>query len=809
MIRPSEAASLAPQESTEVQRAVSHAGRLAALRRTALLDTPSEPAFDRLTRLAARVLDVPVSLVSLVDEGRQFFKSAIGLPEPWASARETPLTHSFCKHVVATGEPLLIENSRVHPLVKHSGATTEIGVVSYAGMPLTTADGHTLGSFCVIDTRPRVWSEEEIEILRDLADALVYKIELRTAVLEAERERREKTTILRRISDGFFALDAAERIIYLNPRAQRLLGRPRAKLEGLSFWAAFPELAGSMFEREYRRAVELQSTLIFEAHYTPLGSWMEVHLYPSADGVSVYFQDVTERKALEEELRLHDQAIAAVSEGIVIVDARLPDQPIRYANAGFQRLTGYTALELLGRNCRFLQGPDTDTAAVAEVRAALAAGRTCDVELLNYRKDGTPFWNQLSISPVHDADGLLTHFVGVQRDVTARKAAEAALEESRQQLIRAQKMDAFGHLAGGVAHDFNNLVTVIGGYAEMMALDVAEGDPLRGPLDQIRAAAEGASALTRQLLAFSGRQVLRPAVLRLNDVVARFDGMLRRVAGAEVEFVTELDTALAATRVDPGQIEQVLLNLVTNAREAMPGGGRLTLRTRGLRLRGAAAERLELAPGDYVAVSVCDTGSGMDDATRARALEPFFTTKEQGRGAGLGLSSVYGIVRQSGGGMEVRSARGAGTTVEIYLPAHADAAPDAAAPHATGTETILLVEDDPALRALATRILRDRGYTVVPAANAAEALVIAQTAEMHIHLLLTDVVMPRMDGVALQERVREARPEVRVLYMSGYADDVTQRLGALAPGVVLLDKPFTPERLAARVREVLGPARDA
>jgi two-component system cell cycle sensor histidine kinase/response regulator CckA len=513
--------------------------------------------------------------------------------------------------------------------------------------------------------------------------------------------------------------------------------------------------------------------------------------------------DIHAQKIAEAELRLRDRALLAVSEGILITDPRQPDNPIVFASPGFERLTGYAASEVVGLNCRFLQGKDTNPDTVAEIRSAIRAARPCSVELLNYRKDGSPFWIALSISPVRDNEGEVTHFVGVQTDVTDRKRIE-------EQLRQAQKMEAVGQLAGGVAHDFNNLLTVINGYGEMLLNQLSNNDSLREAVSEMTKAGERAAALTRQLLAFSRKQVLAPSVLDLNSVVIDLEKMLRRIIGEDIRLTTKLQSPLDPVKVDRGQMEQVILNLVVNARDAMPKGGQLLLQTRNVYLSEEyTRDHPYTRPGHYVVFAVSDTGHGMTPEVKAHIFEPFFTTKGPGVGTGLGLATVYGIVKQSGGSIEVISGPGAGTTFEIYLPrveramrtSKSQAGTKRPAP--LGSETVLLVEDEDAVRTLSKLILRQSGYTILEASNAEEALAVARRHTQAIHLVVTDVVMPEVGGRELTERLLDIHPEMRVLFVSGYTDDAVFRHGVSEAEVNFLQKPFTPLALASKVREVL------
>lgn len=381
--------------------------------------------------------------------------------------------------------------------------------------------------------------------------------------------------------------------------------------------------------------------------------------------------------------------------------------------------------------------------------------------------------------------------------------------QSAEQLQQSQKMEAVGRLAGGVAHDFNNLLTAITGYSDLTLRRLEQGNPFRRNIEEIKKAGDRAASLTRQLLAFSRKQVLQPKVLNLNDVVSDMDKMLHRLIGEDIELLSILDPALGYIQADPGQIEQVLMNLVVNSRDAMPKGGKLTIETRNIQLdEEYAARHVSVAPGSYVMLVVSDTGCGISEETQAYIFEPFFTTKELGKGTGLGLSTVYGIVKQSGGNIWVYSEKGQGTTFKVYLPRVGHVSQDIRAepvngPLPQGTETVLVVEDEEVVRRMARRILEMNGYHVLDASRADEAIEICKHYMKPIHLLLTDVVMPQMGGRDLAERIIQLRPQTKVLYMSGYTDDAIVHHGVLDPDVAFLQKPFVSATLTHKVREVL------
>jgi signal transduction histidine kinase/CheY-like chemotaxis protein len=413
----------------------------------------------------------------------------------------------------------------------------------------------------------------------------------------------------------------------------------------------------------------------------------------------------------------------------------------------------------------------------------------------------------LSAMGMFDERGVMTGLRGQLYDISAHKRVELQFSQS-------QKMEAIGRLAGGIAHDFNNLLTIIGGQAERLIEGLKPGDPLRRSADAVAQAAERASGLTQQLLAFSRRQVMAPRLISINDLVKNVHGMLERVIGEDINCEVSLSTAVGAVKVDPSRLEQALLNLAVNARDAMPTGGTLSIATANAVLDEAyGRDHLGAKPGHYVCLSVSDNGCGMDPATRARVFEPFFTTKEVGKGTGLGLSMVYGIVKQSGGYIWVYSEAGVGTSFKIYLPV-ADTIDAAAVQHdvapaevkaspARGSETVLLVEDEEDLRELLEEVLSQQGYRVYAASGGTSALQISEFMDEDIDLMITDVVMPQMSGRELSLKLQSRRPNVRILFLSGYTDDAISHHGVLEPGSAFLQKPFATAELARKVREVL------
>lgn len=480
-------------------------------------------------------------------------------------------------------------------------------------------------------------------------------------------------------------------------------------------------------------------------------------------------------------------------QGLLVTDITSPRHPkIIHASPGFEHLTGYSQSEVLGQGCGFLRGPGTDPEFLDRVRTAINGGEELMIQVLTYRKDGSSFWNEISIFPVHDTSGELTRIVAVHTDISQRRQLE-------EQFRQAQKLEALGLLAAGVAHDFNSLLTVINGYSEMIREGLASDSPLLPMLEEIRRAGQRSAELTQQLLASSRRQVLAPRKLNLNSVVRKTEALLRRLLAEDIVLSSDLAEDLAPVMADPAQMEQVLMNLAVNARDAMPRGGTLKLETR----------NSEEQDGRYVMLAVTDTGCGVSDEHRHRLFEPFFTTKRQGHGTGLGLSTVHGIVSQSGGQISVESKVDDGTTFRIWLPAlHSEPSsnPEPAADlPVDGKRTVLLVEDESGLRSLVTRVLERSGYAVYQAGDGAEGLAFLDSHSGRIDLLLTDVVMPGASGPQVAEAALQRDPKTRVLFMSGYTDDDVIRRGVLRDEMPFLAKPFTPAVLANKVRELMTP----
>ncbi|MET4702383.1 PAS domain S-box-containing protein [Constrictibacter sp. MBR-5] len=788
----------------------------------------------------------------------------------------------------------------------------------------------------------RVWVRAIGEAVRDDQGGIVAVegafqdiSELIAARSESEDLSRRLRETLENIGDAFFLLDDEWRFSFLNGQGEKLLRRRREDLLGKVVWEEFPEAVGSTFQREYERAVVSGRSVRFREFFPPLATWFEVHADPTPEGLAIYFRDVTQEQARQEQLRLLEAAVSRQGDILLITEAGSIDGPdgprIVYVNDAYERRTGYSRDEVIGKSPRILQGPKTDRTELDRIRQALETWSPVRSELINYTKSGEEFWIELDIVPLADETGRYTHWVSVERDVTDRKRAEEEIRVNQERfrlvakatndvvwdwdltagtiwwneglqslfgydlaeivhgieswmkhihpddkdrilesvdaaiagtattwaeeyrflhadghpvtvmdrgfvirnaegkavrmlgsmidvsgqrdmesrLRQAQKLEAVGQLTGGVAHDFNNLLTVILGNAEILSDELSEQQQLRVLADMTATAAERAAELTSRLLAFSRKQALQPRVLDVSTLIHGLEGLLRRSLPENIDIQIVRAGGLWQAEIDPSQLESAVLNLVLNARDAMPDGGHLTIEMANAALDDDyVGSEQDLASGQYVMIAVTDTGHGIPPAVLGRVFEPFFTTKEVGKGSGLGLSMVYGFVKQSGGHIRIYSEPDEGTVVKLYFPRACSKDDQVRLDNACrmiigGTETILVVEDDQLVRGHLSARLVGLGYQVVAAETGPRALEILKQMP-GLDLLLTDIVLPGgMNGRELADTARAMRPELKVLFTSGYSENAIIHHGRLDPGVELLGKPYRREQLAAKVRKVL------
>jgi two-component system, cell cycle sensor histidine kinase and response regulator CckA len=676
---------------------------------------------------------------------------------------------------------------------------------------------------------------EGVDVLKRYSERLVQRLEHRNVQLETAREELARSNaellksaaqvrlLLDSTAEGVYGLDLEGRFTFVNFACVSMLGYQSA--DDLLGKVAHDLIHHS---RPDGTTCPGEECAIFRALGDGREASSETAVLWRADGTSliaahrnhpvlqggrpvgsvVTFLDITEREQAERDRRRSEERFRRLFDsntiGIAIADL---DGVTLEANAAYVGMLGYSREELIDGKIRWndLTPPehrDRDRQALEELRTT-GVSHPWEKEML--RRDGTRLPVLLGVAMLEASEGTcIAYFV----DLSKSRNLEDQLRE-------AQKMEAVGLLAGGVAHDFNNLLTVVLGHSELLLQRFPPGDETRDGLIEIRQAGERAGTLTRQLLALSRRQILQPAVINLNDIVTELEKMLRRLIREDIHFDLSLDRRIGRVRADPGQIEQVIMNLVVNARDAMPEGGRITIETRNFELDAAYATRhIEVVPGNYVMVAVSDTGTGMTAETRARIFEPFFTTKGPGKGTGLGLSTAHGIVTQSGGSIEVYAEPGKGAVFKVYLP-EVDAPASSLNRRSddlsvvTGTETILLVEDDDSIRALAWNILKRYGYLVIEAASGESALELSAHYAGTIHLLITDLVMPGRSGSEVAHVLQTRRPAMKVLYVSGYTTEAVFRHGLLAGKTAFLPKPFTPDALARKVRSVLDEIRNA
>ncbi|MCF7838671.1 MAG: PAS domain S-box protein [Candidatus Marinimicrobia bacterium] len=692
------------------------------------------------------------------------------------------------------------------------------GFSSIAQVPVRTRE-RIVGLIQLNDKRPGRFTLETIEILEGIAAhigaALMRK--------RAESELRESKELHERLALDSrtiaWTTDADGLYTFISTAVETILGYRQDEIVGkLHVYDLHPEEGREDFKKMAFAVIQRKDDLsnLDNPLQAKDGSivWVTSNARPilDADGSLKGYrgsdQDITERKQAEQELVRLSTAIEQAAEVVVITDAQ---GTIQYVNPVFEKVTGYTRAEVIGQTPRLLKSGKQDAEFYRGMWAALTAGEVFACRMVNRRKDGTLYTEEATISPVKDAAGRILNYVAVKRDITAHLRAEEERAELKSQLTQAQKMESVGRLAGGVAHDFNNLLMGIMGYTELCQEEIALDHPIREFLDAIRTGAQRSTEITRQLLAFARKQTIAPRVLDLNDAVGGMLKLLRRLIGEDVKLTWRPGSDLRRVKLDPAQMDQILANLCVNAQDAIGGVGEIALET-GSVVIGAelCAQYPEAIPGAYVFLAVSDNGCGMDQETLAQIFEPFFTTKGVGEGTGLGLATVYGIVKQNHGFIDAYSELGRGTTFRIFLPAIAAEAPapvtdQAAAPAGRG-ETVLVVEDAPAVRKTCGQFLKALGYKALEAGTPEEALVIAKRHGGDIHLVLTDVVMPGMDGRQLAQRLSAVKPGVKVVFMSGYTADVIAQRGVLDEGVQFLSKPFTRDDLARKMRAVLdGP----
>jgi len=804
----------AAQNAELLRRSTVQAAALAVLGSTADALAHREPASDVLQETLYRCIDAAgVSVGAFYERnptGGFLVRAVAGYGSQPGGALQTCFGHpELIEAALASGTPLALPAADARDSAGRDFLAL-IGLRACLLVPVTHR-AEPLGVLLLASNAAQLATPEGVGFAQAMAGQIGQALALQRTFEDLRASQLKLKTIVDSALDAVITMDDRGLITGWNRQAEAMfqwtaaeaVGRTLAELviplpqrdahvRGLARFLATGQ--GRMVNRRSEVIATRRDGLEFP---------VELTVVPSRQGDGWMFaasvRDITERRRAEEALReseeRHRALVDYTFDGFVITENAV----VREANRGYAQMFGYAVDEVIGMPVEAFVAPESRAAVAERIRL----GEEGAFAVVGVRKDGSRIALE-TIAKSYTHGGRRVRLTAL-RDVTERRQLEEQFRQS-------QKMEAVGRLAGGVAHDFNNLLTVITSYSQLLLDDLGVADPRRADLEEIRKAASAAATLTRQLLAFSRQQVLDPKVLDLNAVVATAGKMLKRVIGEDIELTTVLDRDLGTIKADPGQLEQVIMNLAVNARDAMPVGGKLTIETANVELDSAyTQEHRVVTAGPYVLLSVSDTGLGMDEATQARIFEPFFTTKEKGKGTGLGLATVYGIVKQSDGFVWVYSELGHGTTFKAYFP-RVDGQPDTTGPvEATpaslhGTETVLVAEDAGGVRAVARQVLKRHGYVVLTAADGQTALDLAGEQEGPIHLLVTDVIMPEMSGRQLADRLRELRPSLKVLFVSGYTDDAVVRHGILEPGIAFLQKPFTPESLARKVREVLDKA---
>jgi PAS domain S-box-containing protein len=783
---------------------------------------PLPRILDTLVRAIEELGDGMKGSVLLLDDGKRVRHGAApNLPAAYVQAidgEEIGPDRGSCGTAAWKGEPVIVEDIETSPLWhRYRELARKFGLRACWSVPIRGSAGIVLGTFALYHSQPQSPTPELLELTTHASNLAAIAIERHRreeAIVDSEAFAR---AVIDNALDANVIMDQAGVITGWSRRAAEIFGWTEAEAVGRKLSdLIIPERLRARHQQGLQHYLATGEGPVLQRRIEVPALHRQGHEFPVELAVSpirqagktifsAFLSDLTASRRTEEALRVTDEHLALVYRHVDDVLFHLkvePDGNYRFAsvNPAFCRSTGLDASQVIGKTVREVIPEPSLSLVLQKYDEAIRTNRTVRWEETTLYSTG-PRSGDVSITPVFDSEGRPKFMVGSVRDFTDRKR----LEEDVRQL---QKLEAIGRLTGGVAHDFNNLLTVILGYGELLLGQNTQNAAMTEDLQEIVNAGRRASSLTRQLLAFARKQNLEPQRLDLNELIGGLEKMLRRLIREDVTFDLRLAPNLWSVMADPGQLEQVIVNLSVNARDAMPRGGRLTFETANVTVDADAARRQpDLAPGSYVALSLRDTGAGMDEETRRRIFEPFFTTKEQGKGTGLGLATVYGIVKQSGGHIEVSSDPGKGTTFRIFLSKAADAAeagparPSSAA-HRVGGERILLVEDEPALRALGERMLKGLRYTVTVAADGEAALKAADALAVP-DLLITDLVMPGMGGKELGERLLKRWPGLRILYISGYTEKPTDDPDAPTPGSTFLQKPFSVASLAAAVRKAL------
>ncbi|RPI28514.1 MAG: PAS domain S-box protein [Acidobacteria bacterium] len=732
---------------------------------------------------------------------------------------------SLTGYVQATGEALLITRDRFLEL-EQSGVVEAMGSpsVDWLGVPLKSQHGDVIGVMAVQTYAEGVrLQESDKEILVFVSRQVVMAIERKRADEQLTREHGLLTTLMNHLPDAVYVKDRDSRFLYANPVLARLMeaGGPD-DLVGKTDFDFWPAVLASQYRADETELMRTGKPLADkdETRYDSLGNRLSILTtkVPLRDetgniiGLVGVSRDMTERLRAEEALRASEAQLESIFKASPTGIALAAGRRLLEVNERFCELTGYSREDLIGQDLRRLY--TTDDAYVStevELDSGIQHRGWGSVETRWQRKGGEEIDVLLNAAPLESAD-INNGLTLTVSDISEQKKAEQERDRLEQQLWQLQKMESIGRLAGGVAHDFNNLLTAISGNIQLALMDTEKGRLPVSRLQQALKAAQSASSLTQQLLAFSRKQLIAPRILDLNEILANMREMLARLVGEDVQLLVVAAPTIGRVKVDPAQIEQLVVNLCANARDAMPNGGQLTIETSNVALdERYCLTHAGATPGEYVRLAVSDTGGGLTKEALAHIFEPFFTTKAKGKGTGLGLAMVYGAVKQNGGTIEVYSEAGRGTSFKIYLPSVSGQLDDAPVAMGVedlvrGSETVLLVEDGEYIREFAEDVLRQAGYEVIPCSTVKTAIDQSRSFVGPIHLLLTDVILPDGNARDLAKTIGAERPQIKVLFTSGYAENVIVHHGVLDPQVQFIGKPFTAAALARKVRETLGPA---
>ncbi len=771
-----------------------------------------------LKKISTLLYEVPAfsCVCILKDNGNDSFDVYLAPDDaPWAHKFKSKISEKQLPHCArqALEQKKLVTFENFHPECQNCPLFKSAPSSKMISYPLFYKN-HRYGVMMILSPEEYTRIDFFPELIQDLGDDIafaLYNIELEESKIQinkALQESEEKYRILSEQSLTGVYLIQEDKLVYANPKLAKIFGyhSPRLLLNK-NIADLLPEQSSHEIKKIITYLLEGKATELkyeFKAKKKD-GSFIDVETFgkrihyngkPAVLGVIL---DITERKKNIRTIQKLSKAIEQSPVATVITDT---NGTIEYVNPAFTEITGYTYEEVIGQNPRILKSGEMPDELYKDLWGTITKGKVWKGEMINRRKDGALIWEYLIISPLFNERGEITHFLASKENITEKKKLE-------NDLLQKQKMEAIGRLAGGIAHDFNNMLTVINGYSQLILHKMPKDDPLYKKIEQIYQAGERAKNLTSQLLTFSRKQIRQPDIINLNTLIHDMEKMLTRLIGEDVQIITQSDEDLWAIESDRSQLEQILLNLAINARQAMPEGGQLFISTKNIVLdESFAATHPGAKTGKHVLLEITDTGRGMDEETQKHIFEPFFTTKPTGQGTGLGLATVYGIVKQNDGYIEVKSHLNQGTSFSIYFPAaEAGFQPKKTREEKSddigGSETIFLVEDDPSVRELTSKSLNYFGYKVAIATNGREALEMVKNDSFRFDLLITDVVMPEISGRKLVDLIKAKHPTLKVLFMSGYTEDQISEKGVQNKEINFIQKPFSPLELAKKVRQIL------